>query len=116
MYMTSMVFSMLDAHARVLEAFEEACPKSEGRTAKATIDDRRSYYWRFADNDECLVYGEVSADVAGSEMGENVFVDRVLCYWRPEGEDLVVALVDTEIGDPVALAFLRANLETERVP
>lgn len=110
--MTGMVHVMLDHREKLLEAFEEVCPKLEGRTLKAAFDDRRDMYWRLADGEVCLVYSEEEANVTSAEPSdEYTFVDEVICYWRPEGESFVLAFVNTAIGDPDVVAFLSTSLE-----
>lgn len=107
------VEAFLRLRFELLNQFEEACPHVNGTSEKKAMEDRRDMYWRLADDDQSLIYGEEAQDVmvradGTFDMGESTFVDNVLrkAIWRPEGENVVMVLVNTCIGDPDVIVFL----------
>lgn len=107
------VEAFLRLRFELLNQFEEACPNVNGTSEKKGMEDRRDMYWRLADSDQSLVYAEDAKDVMERadgtfDPGESTFVDNVLrkAIWRPKGENVVMVLVNTCIGDPDTIVFL----------
>lgn len=97
----------------LLSQFEEACPNVNGTAETKGMEDRRDMYWRLADSDQSLIYGEETRDVMVNNDGtfepnDNTFVDNVLrkAIWRPAKENIVMVLVNTGLGDPDVIVFL----------
>lgn len=107
------VGTMLDLRELVLAAFADACPGLQWKIWNICLDDRRELFWRLADNDESLVYGESRGDVA--DIGENTFVENARCVWRPPGEDFVAVLVQSDV-DGQVVAFMAAKMEQPKPP
>lgn len=105
--------SFLGLREKILEAFEDACPRLNGRSWKMHVDDRRDMYWRLTPTGDELIYAEDAGDVTSGEMEEQTFVDVVVlgAVWRPEDSDFVVMLANTGLGDPDVVVFLSAQAE-----
>jgi len=108
--LSKQVADMLDLRELILAAFADACPDTSMHIWNIAIDDRRELFWRLADDDESLIYGESRSDVA--DIGENTFVEDARRVWRPEGEDFVVVLVRSDI-DGNVVAVMAANMEQQ---
>lgn len=110
--LSKQVSQMLDLRELFLAAFSDACPDASMRVWNKAIDDRREFFWRLADDDESLVYGESRGDVL--DIGENTFVEDTLLVWRPAGEDFVVVLVDHDVDGNEVVAILALNMELKK--
>lgn len=100
---------MLDLRELVLAGFANAHSDIGWRIWHSPLDDRREYFWRLADDDKSLIYGESRGDVA--DIGENTFVDTVHCIWRPAGAKFVVLLCNDDLGKQDVVVFLANEME-----
>ena len=94
--MTSKMVALLDNREDLWRAFEAGC-SVQGASWRLPIQDRRTMYWRLADDDRLLVYGDGEEDVTSPVPLERTFIDAVSIggVWRPEGEEFVMILVNT---------------------
>lgn len=102
---------MLDLRELVLAAFANENPDIGWRIWHSPLDDRREYFWRLADDDKSLIYGESRGDVA--DIGENTFVDTVHQVWRPAGRSFSLLLCNTELGQSDVVVFLANQMEQQ---
>lgn len=88
------------------------CNSAAARVTTLRFVDRRDLYWRLTGGGASLVYSVKEADVMGHGLtSEDMFVDDAYLVWRPVGENFVVAIVNTGLGDHDVLAVLRPQME-----
>lgn len=102
------VRTLLESQQQLLEAYEDACPKLNGRACKMPIEDRRDMFWRLADNDESLVFADDAQLIMRGELdNEEVFVECARHVWRHEGGNFVMMVS----GDEDTIVILDAAKE-----